>query len=364
MVINVFEPFTFGKMELKNRFVRSATWDATADDNGFVTDTSVELYRKLGLGNIGLIVSGYAFVSPIGKAAVRQYGAHTDDMIPGLKRLVEAVHQGGSRIALQIVHAGSQVNFLPQQSDTEFLAVSKRSDIKVKHREMTDEDIQEIISDFAKAALRGKEAGFDAVQLHGCHGYLMSQMHSPLLNQRKDKWGGSPENRRRFYLEVIREARKLVGDDFSLMIKYGIKDDNDNGLSLNEGLETISQIVDVGIDLVEVSANVGGSLINADDTVERPYFREWTAAVKRTVNVPVVMVGGIRSLGMSQNIVNSGDADLVAMCRPFIREPDLIARWERGDTSPAKCVSCFKCLGVTIRGKPIECAEDQKISDI
>ncbi|HEY94751.1 MAG TPA: NADH:flavin oxidoreductase [Dehalococcoidia bacterium] len=358
MAINVFEPYVFGEMVLKNRFVRSATWDATADDDGFVTDTSVELYRKLGQGHIGLIVSGYAFVSPSGKAAVRQYGVHSDDMIPGLKRLVEAVHQGGSKIALQIVHAGSQVNFLPQQSDTEYLAVSKRSDIQIKHREMNDEEIQEIISDFAKAALRGKEAGFDAVQLHGCHGYLMSQMHSPLLNHRMDKWGGSPENRRNFYLEVIREVRKLVGDNFPLMIKYGIKDESESGLSLNEGLETISQLVDAGIDLVEVSANVGGSLINADNTVERPYFREWTAAVKKTVNVPVVMVGGIRSVGMSQDIVNGGDADLVAMCRPFIREPDLITRWERGDTSPAKCVSCFKCLGVTIRGKPIECAEE------
>ena len=358
MGIDIFKPFEIGKLQLKNRFVRSATWDATADDDGFVTDDSIELYQKLGQGDIGLIVSGYAFVSPVGKAAVRQYGAHSDDMIPGLKRLVDTVHQGGSKIALQIVHAGSQVGFLPQQSDSEFLAVSKRSDINVKHREMTDKDIQEIISDFAKAALRGKQAGFDAVQLHGCHGYLMSQMHSPLLNRRTDKWGGNAENRRRFYLEVIRETRKLTGNDYPLIIKYGIKDESDDGLSLNEGLETISQLVNAGIDLVEVSANSGGTLMNADNTEERPYFREWTAAVKRAVNVPVAMVGGIRSLAMSQDVINSGDADLISMCRPFIREPALIARWKTGDTSPAKCISCFKCLGVTVRGNPIVCAED------
>ena len=361
MVINLFEPFSIGKLQLKNRFVRSATWDAMADNDGMVTNNSIALYRKLGQANIGLIVSGYAFVSPVGKAAVRQYGAHIDDVTPGLRKLVEAVHQGGSKIALQIVHAGTNDMLMPAHLDVELLAVSKRSDINKKHREMTDNDIQEIIVDFSKAALRGKETGFDAVQLHGAHGYLMSQFQSPLLNHRIDKWGGSAENRRRFHLKVIREIRKQVGEDFPLMIKYGIQDDREGGLSLNEGLETVRHMVAEGIDAIEISANIARAAMKAPkkDEPERAYFRDRTAAVKRTIDVPVILVGGVRSLEMAQNIVDNGDADLISMCRPFIREPDLVARWERGDMSPAKCISCFKCAGIAIRGEPLECAEER-----
>jgi len=361
MMINLFKPFSIGKLQLKNRFVRSATWDAMADDDGMVTNNSVELYRKLGQANIGLIVSGYAFVSPTGKAAVRQYGAHIDDMIPGLRRLAEVVHQGGSKIALQIVHAGTNDMLLPKHLDVELLAVSKQPDTNRRQREMTGEDIQEIVRDFSKAALRGKEAGFDAIQLHGAHGYLMSQFQSPLINHRTDKWGGNAENRRRFHLEVIREVRKQLGEDFPLMIKYGIQDEREEGLSLSEGLETVRHMVREGIDAIEISANIGRAAIMAPKKgePERAYFRDRAAAVKRTVDVPVILVGGVRSLEMAQNIVDSGDADLISMCRPFIREPDLVARWERGDASPAKCISCFKCSRIAARGEPLECAEER-----
>ena len=146
------------------------------------------------------------------------------------------------------------------------------------------------------------------------------------------------------------------------MIKYGISDDIEEGLSLIEGLETVRHMVTEGIDAVEISTNIGRALITApkDGEPERAYFRDSTAAVKRAVDVPVILVGGVRSLEMAQNIVDSGDADLISMCRPFIREPELVSRWERGDVSPAKCISCFKCLGIVIRGKPLECAEEYK----
>jgi 2,4-dienoyl-CoA reductase-like NADH-dependent reductase (Old Yellow Enzyme family) len=186
----LFEPCRIGNLEIRNHFVRSATWDATADINGKVTDASVEIYRRLGEGDIGLIVSGYAFVSEHGQAIHGQYGAHSNDMIPGLSRLVQAVHEGGGKIALQIVHAGINSVYLPQEGTT-VLAVSEMPEVKRSHREMSDEDIEGIIDDFAMAAVRGREAGFDAVQLHGAHGYLMSQFISPLFNQRTDRWGGA-----------------------------------------------------------------------------------------------------------------------------------------------------------------------------
>ena len=259
MSIDLFKPCRIGKLELRNRLVRSATWDATADSSGAVTDNSMALYRALGQGGIGLIITGYAFISPLGQAAPKQYGAHTDDMIPGLRKLAEVAHQDGAKIALQIVHAGINSTYLHRQGITG-LAVSKIDAIKRPHREMTDEEIEAIPSDFAAAALRGREAGFDAVQLHGAHGYLMSQFVSPLYNLRNDRWGGNAEKRRRFHLEVIKKVRQAVGDDFPMMIKFGVQDDKEGGLSLSEGVETARQMAEKGIDAIEVSIGVGAAM--------------------------------------------------------------------------------------------------------
>jgi 2,4-dienoyl-CoA reductase-like NADH-dependent reductase (Old Yellow Enzyme family) len=363
MSINLFEPYKIGRLELKNRFVRSATWDATADSSGAVTKKSVALYRQLGQGGVGLIVSGYAFISPLGQAVFGQYGAHTDDMIPGLRRLVQAVHQGGAKIALQIVHAGISSDYLYRQGITP-LAVSSMPQSNRPHRQMTEEEIETIIADFAAAARRGVEAGFDAVQLHGAHGYLMSQFISPLTNFRNDRWGGRPENRRRFHLEVVSRVRQALGAHFPLLIKFGVQDDREGGLPLSEGIKTAGLMVARGIDAIEVSAGLGSSAqATKEGDPERAYFRERAAAVKQAVTVPVIVVGGIRSLKMAQDIVNSGDADLISMCRPFIRQPDLIARWQRGEATAAACISCNKCFPIVRRGEPLECGEERRLRE-
>ena len=359
----LFTPCQIGNLELENRFIRSATWDATADATGMVTDTSLDIYERLGEGNIGLIVSGYAFVSTHGQAVHGQYGVHNNEMIPGLSRLAQAVHEGGGKIALQIVHAGVSSGYLTQKGVT-LLAVSEMPGVKRPHREMTDEDIEGIIDDFAAAAARGREAGFDAVQLHGAHGYLMSQFLSPLFNQRTDRWGGSPENCRRFHTEVIHRVRQAIGSDFPFFIKFGVMDDRESGLSLEDGVEAARQMVAAGIDAIEVSAGVGqGAYLNQKGEPMATPFRERAATVKRAVTVPVVLVGGIRSLETAQDIVASGDADMVSMCRPFIREPHLITRWQRGEITPAACITCNKCMAIVRRGEPLECGEEQRLSE-
>ena len=363
MPVDLFAPYRIGDLELRNRFVRSATWDGSADASGAATDMSVDIFRELAAGGVGLIVPGYIFVSPLGQAMHGQYGIHTDEMIPGLRRVVDAAHEGGAAIAAQIVHAGINSHYLPPQGVT-VLAVSSRADTKAAHREMTDEDIEGIISDFASAAVRAREAGFDAVQLHGAHGYLMTQFLSPLFNRRTDKWGGSPENRRRFHLEVTRRVRRATGTDFPLLIKLGIQDDDPQGLSLAEGIETARQLVDAGIDAIEVSGGVGGSIRTPKEgTPESPYFREQSAALKREVNVPVIEVGGIRSLEMAQSIVDNGDADLISLCRPLIRQPDLLLRWQKGDREPSRCVSCNRCFGIIMRQERLECAQERSLRE-
>ena len=288
-------------------------------------------------------------------------------MIPGLQRLVRAAHQGGAKIALQIVHAGINSPYLLEEGiSAQAVArkpsiwlgllptLSQKHGVDIGYREMTEEDIESTLWGFAAAAIRARTAGFDAVQLHAAHGYLLSQFLSPLYNLRTDRWGGNAENRRRFLLELVRRVRQAVGNDFPLMIKLGPQDDRAGGLTLAEGLETARQIVKQGINAIEVS----GGFKELQRKVERSApeqqpFRARAAAVRRTVSVPVIAVGGIRSLEMAQSIIECGDADLIAMCRPFIQEPSLIARWQGGEVGLSVCISCLKCHSLT--DQPVQC---------
>ena len=363
MSIDLFQPYKIGSLELKNRFVRSATNDGTADGTGSTTDKSVALYRELAQGGVGLIMSGHTFVSPLGQASYIQYGVHSDDMIAGLRRMVQAAHEGGARIALQIAHAGIRSNYL-QRSGITALAVSAMPDIKAAHREMAEEDIEAVIADFAAAAVRAVEAGFDAIQIHGAHGYLMSQFLSPLYNHRSDRWGGSPQNRRRFHLEVLGGVRRAVGDDFPVFIKLGPQDDREGGLKLEEGIDTARELAEAGIDAIEVSAGFGDPIrVFKEGEPARAYLRETAAMVKRAVKVPVMMVGGIRSLATAKDIIESGDADLISMCRPFIREPGFLKRWQSGETMHTSCISCNKCLGLGASGGSMECGEERRLRE-
>ncbi|MFC1999362.1 NADH:flavin oxidoreductase [Chloroflexota bacterium] len=339
---DVFSNIKIRGMELPNRFVRSATHDASADNTGAVTDRSVHIYERLGEANIGLIISGYAYVSDHGQARDGQYGAHIDEMVPGLKRMAMAAHRGGGKVALQIAYTGMDSPHL-RGKGIPSLVPSKIESSEFPHREMTGDDIEAIIRDFGTAAVRSREAGFDGVQLHGGHGYIFSQFLSPLTNQRTDGWGGTPENRWRFHVEVVKEMRRLVGHDFPLMIKLGIMDDELGGTELSDGIAAAKEMIAAGIDSIEVSFGFGAEqfLKRAGDG---PWFRERAAALKRTVNVPVMIVGRIRSLDTAQSILDSGEADMISMCRPFLREPELVARWLAGDKRPSTCIDCFRCL--------------------
>lgn len=358
-----FEPCRIAGMQMKNRFVRSATWDAAADTSFRVTDAALSLYRELGRGDIGLVVSGFAFVSASGQAAIQQYGIYDDSHIPGLRRMVAEAHRGGTKIGVQIGNGGINLGLLPRREGVVHRAVSPVPEIDRPHRQMTDEEIEETIDDFAAAAVRGREAGFDAVQLHGAHAYMMCQFQSPIFNRRTDRWGGTAENRRRFHLEVIRRVRRAVGNDFPLLAKYGLMDERSGGLTLEEGLETVKQMVAAGLDAIEISTGVGNACPGVRRGQEATPFRGHAAIVKRNVDVPVIMVAGVRRLETARDIIASGDADMVALSRPFIREPGLVARWRRGGIRPATCISCNRCLALSARGEPLECGEDRRLRE-
>ena len=365
MILKLFTPIKIGRLELKNRIMRSATWDAMADNSGLVTERSAAIYHQLNTGGIGLIVTGFAYVSfPLGQAGVGQYGIYNDKMIPGWKQIIKEAHDHGSKIAMQIVHGGiASLNFTGKEIS--LCAVSYIPKLAERvHHEMTDAEIEGIIADFVAAGIRVREAGFDAVQLHGAHGYLMSQFASPLFNHRTDRWGSSPENRRRFHLEIISRLRKALGDDYPILIKFGVQDEKEGGMPLTEGLETCRQMVKAGLTSIEVSAGVGNAIIRLrEGEISKPAFRERAAAVKKAVNVPVAVVNGIRSIETAEEIIRSGDADIISMSRPFIREPHLILRWQIGDTSPAKCISCGKCMPIAVKSQSLECGEEKRLRE-
>jgi len=362
-LFGVLEPATLHRVPLGNRFIRSATWDGLADERGGVTDSAVRLYEGLARGGVGLIVTGYAFVSKHGQAVHGQYGIDSDEMIPGMKRLVRAAHEQGAPIAAQIVHCGISSTYLARKGEVALAPAPLEG--RQPHRAMTEEEIEGILDDFAAAAVRVREAGFDAVQLHGAHGYLFSQFLSPLTNRRDDRWGGSAENRRRFHAEAVRRVKTAAGREFTVMMKFGVMDEQEGGATLAEGIEALRAMVAAGLDAVEISGGIGNprgaGLKFDDDTTEITYYRERAAAAKRAVDVPLAVVGGIRAIETAEEIVRAGDADFISLSRPLIREPGLVRRWQNGDQRRATCISCYKCLSSLNRGNPLECQQERRL---
>ncbi len=358
---SLFEPCEIGGVRLRNRFMRSATWDASATDDGCVTDVSVRIFDELARGGVGMIMTGYAYISAEGKAAAGQYGIAEDRHIDGLRRLVKAAHDGGARIGVEIAHAGNNL-FLVKDSRPVGLAPSQIEGFPISHRAMTAAEIEKTIDDFAAAALRAREAGFDAVQLHFAHGYLASQFLSPLSNQRDDEWGGSPENRRRFHVETLRAVRKAVGADYPVWAKLGLQE-GEGGISLADGLEALKAMVAEGLSAVEVSAGQGTTGVRTErpEDEEALFFRVESAAAKRAVGIPVAVVGGFRKLETAEAVLAAGDADIVSLARPLIREPDLIARWQRGDIAEAKCIRDNKCLAAAFAEGVFACQEEARL---
>ena len=248
----LFETTNINSMTLKNRFVRSATWEGMADEDGTCNSKMVELMRNLAKGGVGLIITGHAHVLPNGQASPFQTGIYKDAFIPGLKQVTDAVHDEGGKIVLQIAHAGCQA--LQRFTGTEPVGPSVFENMgKTICREITHEEIDEIVKAFGKAAERAKYAGFDGIQIHGAHGYLFSQFLSPFYNKRSDEYGGSLENRARPLLDAYREIRNTVGDDYPVLLKVNSKDYVDNGLDTVDMTIVASIFQNDGIDAIELS---------------------------------------------------------------------------------------------------------------
>ncbi len=359
----LFEPRYVGKMEVKNRFVRSATAEGTADADGVVGDGLFDMYRNLAKGGVGLIITGHAYVQLNGRAGGDQMGIHKDELVPRLRELADEVHAASHdcKIAVQIAHAGRQAA-RRIVSNPVAPSVVTESVTGITPREMTEADIEECISAFADAARRAKQAGFDGVQLHSAHGYLISSFNSPYTNRRTDKWGGSPENRMRFLMETYRRVRAEVGSDYPVMVKLNAEDFVDGGIEIDESALIARALSEEGIDAIEVSGGMyesprrkGVIRMGIRKPEQEAYFLPHDEKIKEAVgNTPVMAVGGMRSVSIMEGIINAGKADFISLCRPLIREPDLPNRIKSGNQK-ADCISCNGCM--SSRVDTLRCAQ-------
>jgi 2,4-dienoyl-CoA reductase-like NADH-dependent reductase (Old Yellow Enzyme family) len=341
----LFKPGNIAGLELKNRLVRSATAEMMCDEDGRPEQAMIDLYADLARGGVGLIITGHAFVHESGKAHSTMTAVHRDDLIPSLQALSEVVHQEGGKVVMQINHAGRQTS--EETIGRSPVAPSPVPQVKggARPHELTGAEIEELIAAFGRAAGRAKAAGFDGIQLHGAHGYLINQFCSPATNWRRDRWGGSIARRLRFLEEVAAAARDEVGGDYPLLIKLGIQDSARDGLTLDDGVEIVRHLADWGLDAVEISGGVGGTSVRKD--ILRPedeaYFLPQARRAREATDLPLILVGGMRSLAVMESILEEGTADFISMSRPLIREPDLPNQWREGRTEPAACISCNSC---------------------
>jgi len=361
----LFEPTEIKNMELRNRFVRSATYDGCAD-KGYVTEKQMNLFTTLAEGGVGLIITGITVVHNSGYISKYQNSISSDEFMSGLIRLISAVHDRGAKIAVQLFHAGREARF-PKSTGrvpTGPSFLEKDPYFKAGYRAMTESEIWEVVRAFGDGAKRAREAGFDAVQIHGAHAYLLSQFLSPYTNCRQDEWGGKLENRLRIHREIYCDIRQKVGDDYPVLIKIGVQDGFPGGLEFHEGKLAAKYLAEFGFNALEISQGLRGASyedsefrtkINNSD--REAYYRNWCAEIKKTVDVPVMLVGGLRTFELMEEIVQNKEADLVSLSRPLIRNPSIIKEWKRGDHRRAECISCNKCLEGLRQGETLRCIQ-------
>ncbi|MFC2046090.1 FAD-dependent oxidoreductase [Chloroflexota bacterium] len=342
---HVFSPITINGMTVRNRTAVPPMDTGYGSPEHEVTDQLIAYHRRRAEGGLGLIIVEYTSVDPGGRCVPNQLGIYDDRFIPGFRRLTEAVHEHGAKIALQIHHGG--VRAKPEHSGGQIVAPSAIPDagVGVVPRALTIPEIQALVEAFGQAARRAKEAGFDAVEIHGAHGYLINEFLSPWFNRRDDDYGGTFEKRLRFSLEVVKRVRELVGTEFPVGFRIiGEEMPLGSGLTLKDTTKIVARLEEAGIDMIHVSiGNVGPSL----GMVVAPMAMDWgfnvysAAAVKRVVDIPVITVGRITDIRLADQIVRDGHADMVAMGRASLADPEFPKKALEGRLDEIR--TCFGC---------------------
>jgi 2,4-dienoyl-CoA reductase-like NADH-dependent reductase (Old Yellow Enzyme family) len=367
IMTKLFEENILTGIKLKNRFVRSATFEGLAENNGAATDRMTELLIELVNGGVGLLITGHAYVSPEGQAGRLQLGVYCDELKESLSKMAESIHQAGGKIIMQISHSGCQA--LPEITNLEPIGPSVIAGPKGDNcKEMSTDDIDAVVVAFGKAARRAKDCGFDGVQIHAAHGYLLSQFLSPAFNKRSDGYGGSVDNRSRIVVEVLKSIKSHTDAAFPVHIKMNSEDFLENGFTSDEMLEVAKTLEENGIGCIELSGGAIGSPpeLSPIRTEKEPskewevFYRDAAMRFKDQISVPLMLVGGVRSLDVAKELIDSSVTDYISMSRPFIREPGLVNRWQSGNAARATCVSCNGCFIPARKGKGLYCVVDKR----
>jgi 2,4-dienoyl-CoA reductase-like NADH-dependent reductase (Old Yellow Enzyme family) len=361
----LFERTEINGMVLANRFVRSATWEGMATEAGGCTPKLVQLMADLAEGGVGLIITSHAYVLKEGQAGPWQLGVYKDGLLPGLKEMTQAVHARGGKTVIQLAHAG-MFAMGAEKTPVRLDPLRAKELAQVWSRALSVQDIRRIVDAFGEAASRAREAGFDGVQIHSAHGYLLAQFLSPYLNYRTDDFGGDIANRARLLVDVYRRVRSEVGPDYPVLVKINSQDFLEGGLPLEDSVRAGVMLAEEGIDAIELSGGVTFALnlhpsragINREE--KEAYFQQEARAYREKVTVPLILVGGIRSYSVAERLVEEGVADYISMSRPFLREPDLINRWKSGDRVKAACLSDNKCFDPARAGEGIYCVVERE----
>jgi 2,4-dienoyl-CoA reductase-like NADH-dependent reductase (Old Yellow Enzyme family) len=373
-----FEPAQLGPVRLRNRFIKAATFEGMAVDN-LVSDRLVDFHRAMAAGGLGMTTVAYLAVSPDGQGAPAEIVVRPE-AIDGLRRLADAVHAEGAAVSAQLGHAG------PVAAGTGHTGLAPSrifSPLAMKFtKAVTDDDIARITRDFATAAKLLQDSGFDAVEVHLGHNYLLSAFLSPALNKRTDKWGGSIANRTEFARQVVRAVRETVGPEMGVLAKLNMEDGYRGGIWLDESIEAARLLESDGVlDALELTSGSSFKnpmyLFKGDAPIEEMaaafpqplktgfrlfgtrflpsypfeegYFLTHARQFRDALSMPLVYLGGVNTLETAQRALDDGFG-FVAMGRALLREPDLLNRWQAGDTADGLCVHCNKCMPTIYRG--------------
>lgn len=349
----LLSPGAIGTMKLRNRIVMPPMVRNYATPDGIATRQLIDHYALRAKGGVGLTIVGATFVHPAGRLQRhQQLGIHDDRCIPRLSDLAEAVKEWGSKIAIQLHHAG-------RQTTTSFTGMPVVAPSAIPcpvtgglPRELTLEEVAELVEAFAQAASRAKQAGFDAIELHGAHGYLLNQFLSPNTNRRTDKYGGDINGRMTIVLEIVRRARELVGNDFPIIVRLNGKDLVDGGLELNESKQVAQRLQTAGVDALHVTTGTYEAKLNPRVTRNvasmyepRGYLVGDAEQIKNAVSLPVIAVGSITP-EMGEEILQQGKADFIAMGRALLADPELPNKLARGEPENIRpCIRCNEMCG-------------------
>lgn len=353
----LFTPGRIGILEVKNRIVMPPMVRNYADEKGLVTPRYEAHVRSIAQGGVGMMILEASFVSPEGRGFPKGLGLHEDGVIPGLARLAEIAHKYGAVIGPQAFHAGRQRSASITAEEPVAPSAIPDSPKQKPPRELTSQEIGTLVEAYARGARRAKQAGFDFVELHGAHGYLINQFLSPASNKRRDEYGGSFENRIRFLLQIVSAVKQSVGSDFPVAVRIPGDELVDGGLTTEEGIAIAKQLEAAGVDCVHVSVGIRSSRMFRPMAVPDGALIPLARRIKRAISIPVIAVGKIRYPELAAAVIQNGDADFVAIGRSLLADPNWPKKVMSGRVAEINhCIACNEgCISRLIAQQDVWC---------